>query len=331
VLDSSPAVPSGIFDRDAEEQRNTMNKEDRRIPRVQGGTMKILKWFALAGFIGVLIVDSARALEPGQSAPKRLYSHGDSMTRAFNANLPLANLNLSWVNGYHGFWEKLFGLPNVKSHNQRITANFGKRNRRNWTAAQNGAELDDMVGQASGVTGRNVTYATVLLGANDICRLPVTNPPTDAEVEAEFRAGMDTLLNNLPTGATVQVVAIPDVTRLYQIGLDKTALGIVDCQVVWAFTGSCPSVLSAEVSDMDREFIRSRIVRYNEILDVVTKDKAVQHSDKFISSTNVSFTYPFGASEVSDLDCFHPSWRAQRVLSRETWNDGPFQSYQVGN
>jgi hypothetical protein len=82
---------------------------------------------------------------------------------------------------------------------------------------------------------------------------------------------------------------------------------------------------------MDREFIRSRIVRYNEILDVVTKDKAVQHSDKFISSTNVSFTYPFGASEVSDLDCFHPSWRAQRVLSRETWNDGPFQSYQVGN
>jgi lysophospholipase L1-like esterase len=291
-----------------------------------------VKWFALAGFfIGALIVDSARALEPGQNPPKRLYSHGDSMTRAFNANLPLDNLNLSWVNGYYGFWERLFGLPNIKSHNQRITANFGGSDRRNWTAAQNGAELDDMVAQASGVAGKNVTYATVLLGANDICRLSVTNPPTDAEVETEFRAGMDTLLMNLPSGATVQVVAIPDVTRLYQVGLDKTALGIVDCQVVWALTGSCPSVLSPGVSDMDREFIRSRIIRYNEILEAVTKEKAEQHSDKFISSTDVSFTYPFGASEVSNLDCFHPSWRAQRVLSRETWNAGPFQSYQAGN
>ena len=293
--------------------------------------MKILQWLALAGFMGALLVDSAGALEPGQIAPKRLYSHGDSMTRAFNANLPLDNLNLSWVNGYYGFWEKLFGLPNVKSHNQRITANFGASNRKNWTAAQNGAELDDMVAQASGTAGKNVTYATVLLGANDICRLPVTNPPTDAEVEAEFRAGMDTLLTNLSSGATVQVVAIPDVTRLYEVGLDKTALGIVDCQIVWAITGSCPAVLSAGVSDTDRQFIRSRIIRYNEILAAVTNEKAVQHSDKFISSTDVSFTYPFGTSEVSDLDCFHPSWRAQRVLSRETWNAGPFQPHQAGN
>jgi hypothetical protein len=294
--------------------------------------MKIVKWFALAGFIGTLIVDPARALEPGQSAPTRLYSHGDSITRASNANLPFDNLNLSWVNGYFGFWEKLFGLPNVKSHNQRITANFGASVRRNWTAAQNGAELDDMVAQASGVAGKNVTYATVLLGANDICQISIKNPPTDAEVEAEFRAGMDTLLNNLPSGATVQVVAIPDVTRIYQVGLDKTALGFVDCELVWALSDPCHSVLSAGVSDLDRQFIRSRIIRYNEILDAVTQEKAGQHlNNKFISFTDVSFTYPFGTSDVSDLDCFHPSWRAQKILSRETWNTGPFQAHQAGN
>jgi lysophospholipase L1-like esterase len=293
--------------------------------------MKIVKWFALAGFLGALLVDSAGALEPGQSAPKRLYSHGDSITRGFNANFPLENLNLSWVNGYYGFWERLFGLPNVKSHNQRITANFGASDRRNWTAAQNGAELDDFLAQASGVAGKNVTYATVLLGANDICQISITNPPTDAEVEAEFRAGMDTLLNNLPSGATVQVVAVPDVTRLYDVGLDKTALGIVDCPLVWALTNPCQSVLSADVSDLERQFIRSRIIRYNEILDAVTAEKAVQHANKFISFTNVSFTFPFGASAVSDIDCFHPSWRGERVLSRETWNAGPFQAYQAGN
>jgi hypothetical protein len=56
-------------------------------------------------------------LLPGQAQPKRLYSNGDSITRAFDADFPADNLNASWVNGYYGFWEQLFGLPNVRSHN----------------------------------------------------------------------------------------------------------------------------------------------------------------------------------------------------------------------
>ena len=48
----------------------------------------------LGGIVsGVLMTGLAFALEPGQSPPKRLYSIGDSATRAFNANLPLDNLN----------------------------------------------------------------------------------------------------------------------------------------------------------------------------------------------------------------------------------------------
>jgi len=282
----------------------------------------------LGGIVsGVLMTGLAFALKPGQCSPKRLYSIGDSTTRAFDANLPLDNLNLSWVNGYFGFWEEIFGLPNVKAHNQRISANFGKSDRKNWIGAQNGAQIDDMVSQASGAAGKDVTYATVLLGANDVCR----DLPTDAEFEANFRAGIDTLLGNLPDGATVQVVAIFDVTRLHDIGQDKTALGIVDCQEVWALTGECPAVLSPGVSDADRAFIRSRNLRYNEILKTVTTEKATQHPSKFISFTDKSFTYPFTQSEVSDIDCFHPSWRAQKILSRETWNDGFFKAYQHGN
>jgi hypothetical protein len=42
----------------------------------------------------------------------------------------------------------------------------------------------------------------------------------------------------------------------------------------------------------------------------------------------VSFTYPFTQSELSNIDCFHSSWEGQKVLSRETWNSGPFRDHQ---
>lgn len=229
------------------------------------------------------------------------------------------------------FWEDLLGLPNVKSHNQRIAANFGEKSRKNWTAAVNGARIGDLVAQASGTAGKNVTYATVLLGANDACRNSIADLPTDQEFRTRFRNGMNTLLANLGAGATVQAAAIPNVTRVYKMGLDKQALGLVDCPTVWKITGNCASVLSPQATDADRAFVLSRVRAYNRILKTVTEKKAVQHPDKFISFTDKSFTYPFTQRELSNLDCFHPSWEAQKILSRETWNDGPFKAYQQGN
>ncbi len=287
------------------------------------------------GFLaGLLLAGAAGALEPGQSTPKRLYSVGDSITRGFDADFFGDQFHLSWVNGYRGFWEWLFGLPNVKSHHQRISANFGRRGRRNWIAAQNGARVDDMASQAAGSAGRNVTYATVLLGGNDVCRDSIADLPTDAEFEANVRAGLDTLLGHLPNGATVQVVAIPDVKRLYDIGQDKTVLGIVDCEVLWALTVlgfPCGSMLSPFNSEADRLYVQSRNIGYNAILADVTAEKAGLHPGKFISFTGVSFSEPFVERDISDIDCFHPSWRGQKKISEGTWNDGFFQSYQRGN
>jgi len=294
--------------------------------------MKTHSRLMLGGMLtAILGVGSAFALEPGQSAPKRLYSNGDSTTRAFNANLPLDNLNLSWVNGYYGFWEKFFGLPNVKSHNQRIDANFGKNNRENWTAAENGDDMSKLVTQASGTAGKNATYATVLLGSNDACRDSVADLPTPQQFRIRFRDGINTLLANLAPGATVQVLAIPNVPRVYQMGLRKKALGLVDCPLVWKTTGHCASVLSPNATDADRAFVLSRVMEYNAILKIVTENKQRQQPDKFISFTDVSFTYPFRQRELSNLDCFHPSSEAQEILSRETWNAGPFKAHQQGN
>lgn len=287
-------------------------------------------YYFVATFFALSAAGPAPALEPDQLTPQRFFTIGDSTTRAFDANLPSDNLNASWANGYYGFWEKLFGLPNVKSHNQRITANSGANGRTNWTTAVNGARMETLPLQASGVAGKNVTYSTVLLGSNDACR----NPPTAPDAfERSFRNGLDTLLRNLPAGATVQVVAVPDVSRLYQVGRLKRALGLVDCSVVWATTNNCPSVLSATATDADRAFVKARVIAYNSILKSVTETNAPRYrkQNKFIYFTDKSYTYPFTQNEISNLDCFHPSWQGQRVLSAVTWNDGPFKAYQLGN
>ncbi len=281
----------------------------------------------------LMMVSPALALQPGQLSPKKLYSNGDSITRGFDSDLPGDNLNVSWVNGYYGFWEWLFGLPNVKSHNQRISANFGSSGRKNYIAAVNGARMDDLASQASGAAGLGITYSTVLLGGNDVCRDSIADLPTDAEFEANLRAGLNTLVGNLPSGATVYVVAIPDVKRLYDIGKDKTALGIVDCEVLWALTVlgfPCGSMLSPFNSEADRLYVRSRNIGYNNILARVAAEYNAPPT-RFVSYTNVSFTYPFAESDISNIDCFHPSWRGQKALSRETWNAGPFGAYQGGS
>lgn len=269
-----------------------------------------------------------------QSPPRRLYSNGDSITRAFDANLPLDNLNLSWVNGYYGFWEELFGLPNIKSHNQRIDANWGTSGRTNVVAAQNGARVDDLVSQASGAAGRGITYATVMLGGNDVCRDSIADLPTDAQFQADFTAGMDTLLGHMADGSTVQVVAIPDVKRLYDVGIDKTALGIVDCTTLWELTVlgfPCGSMLSPDNSEADRLYVRSRNIGYNDIMASVTAQKAAQHPKKFISFTNVTFAYQFQSGDVSNIDCFHPSTSGERLIAKGTWDSGPFAAFQAGS
>jgi lysophospholipase L1-like esterase len=271
-------------------------------------------------------------LLPGQAQPKRLYSNGDSITRAFDANLPADNLNNSWVNGYFGFWEQLFGLPNVKAHNQRITANFGSSGRTNVIAAVNGARIDDLAAQASGAAGRGVTYATVMLGGNDVCRDSIADLPTDAQIDADFRAGMANLLAQLPSNATIQVVGIPNIKRLYDIGKNKDALGIADCEVLWAATVlgfPCGSMLSPFNSEADRLYVQSRNVGYNNILRNVTLQLDAANPEFLFYADAYSFN--FVENEISNIDCFHPSWRGERTLSREIWNQGPFRTFQAGS
>jgi lysophospholipase L1-like esterase len=261
---------------------------------------------------------NAVALEPGQSPPTGIYSIGDSLTRGTDANLPGDNLNNSWANGYYGFWERLFGLPDVNSHNQRITTQFGSSGS-NWIAAQNGARVEDMAAQATPVALVGVNYATVMLGGNDVCRGSLADLPTNPEFEAHVRNGLTTLLNGLPNGATALVIAIPNVKALYDLGLSKTALGITSCSTLWKQTGLCKSMLSQNNTELDRQYVQSRNIGYNEILQRVTAELAASYPEKFVRFSPAGYQLPSAQEHISDLDCYHSSWQGQRALSALTW------------
>ena len=274
-----------------------------------------------AAICGVSI--GAAALEPGQRPPLHLYSIGDSFTRAANANLPGDNVYASWVNGYRGTFQKLLGLPNVNSHNQRIDALFGKSGRRNLTTAQNGDSVKDMVVQATPVARYDVDYATVMLGANDVCRSHPASLITDAEFEAHVRNGMITLLNGLPLGATMLVVAIPNVKGVYDFGQTKKALGITSCDRVWKLSGLCEAMLSENSTEVDRLYLQSRNVGYNTILERVTGEMAMSYPGKFVRYSSATFQLPFAQDQLSDIDCFHASWQGQRAAAELTWTFSP--------
>lgn len=270
--------------------------------------------------------------KPRQLVPRRLSSTGDSITEAIDAELPLANHWASWVNGYHGFWEWLFGLTDVYSHNQRITRNLGSYGRKNFMEAKSGADMPDFPAQAAASVSHQAQYVTVFMGHNDVCGNHPIDIPSDEEFEAYFRAGMQKLRTGLPAGATIYVVGIADIYQLWQIAQDKKALGIVDCEVLWATTlldlFPCGTMLNPLNSEPDRLYTRGRNIAFNGILKRVTEEYKLNDPYHYYFYTDVVFSYPFVESQVSDIDCFHPSAKGQKDLSKETWNVGPFGIYQ---
>jgi lysophospholipase L1-like esterase len=280
------------------------------------------------------LTTAAYAKDP-QLVPRRLSSTGDSISAGIDVDYYGQNSNASWVNGYYGFWEWLFGYTNVKSHNQRITANWGSRYRANYMDAVSGADMFDFPTQTSQAVSQSAYYVTVFMGHNDVCQNTFAEIPSDAVFEAQFRAGMENLKNGLPNGATVYVMAIVDIRRLYDVGQDLYALGILDCEIVWATSllhwFPCGTMLNPLNSEADRIYTRSRNIAFNNILESVTAEYNANDSHHYYYFTNLPFVYPFQLGDISNLDCFHPSGQGQKTLSRESWNVGPFSAYQGGS
>ena len=284
------------------------------------------------GTLALLLASPALAKDPRRE-PLRLVSIGDSITEAINAEElnPLKGLTrnrwASWVNGYTKDWNRLLDRSDVSSHNQRITAQFGKEGRKNKQAARRGAESDKMLKQAGKAVKLQADYVTVLMGQNDVCGDHFSDIPTDAEFEANMRAGFDLMEAGLPAGATIYTLAIIDIYRLWQIGEELELFDILECHDLWELLSDkvpCATMLSSDNDEVDRQFTRSRIIAFNTILANLVAEYDARDEHHYWQFTDVSFTVPFETEDVSEIDCFHPSADGQKQLSAETWAVGPF-------
>ncbi|HKK52184.1 MAG TPA: SGNH/GDSL hydrolase family protein, partial [Myxococcota bacterium] len=234
----------------------------------------------------------------------------------------------SWANGFRGFWEWLLGRTNVRSHNQRISSEFGSRNRKNFMEALSGADSFDLGPQMTASVSRSADYVTVFMGHNDVCQDSFSNIPTDAEFEANVRAGFDALRAGLPNGATVYTLGIVDIYKLWQLGPQLSGLLGVSCEVVWATTliGAfpCGTMLNPLNSEADRQYTRSRNVAFNQILEDLVMEFETTDPHHHWRFSDVAFQADFVPSEVSPFDCFHPSAEGQKRLARDSWQAGPF-------
>jgi lysophospholipase L1-like esterase len=285
----------------------------------------------------VLAMPAASLAKDPQRVPKRLSSTGDSITEAINAeeyNLfnPInPNHWASWANGYHGFWEWLLGRTNVKSHNQRISAAFGSRNRKNYMEALSGADSYDLPGQTAMSVSHAADYVTVFMGHNDVCQSDFASIPTDAEFEANVRASFDQLAAGLPNGSTVYTLGIVDIYKLWELGDQLDSLGFIPCELIWATTllgvFPCGTMLNPLNSEADRQYTRSRNIAFNQILEDLVAEYDANDSHHYWEYDDLTFETEFLPSEVSGFDCFHPSAAGQKRLSGESWNAGPFGGY----
>jgi lysophospholipase L1-like esterase len=288
---------------------------------------------ALAAGLALLSPVAASAKDP-QLSPTRLSSAGDSITEAINAEefnpLEIVTPNpwASWANGYYGFWEWLLGRTDVNSHNQRITSEFGSAGRTNYLNAIAGANAVDLAGQAAAAAAQQATYVPIFIGHNDVCAANFADIPTDAEFEADVRAGLDQLAAGLPGGATVYVVGMIDIYQLWQIGEQLDALGIIPCELIWAATlfdiFPCGTMLDPLNSEADRQFTRSRNIAFNQILEALVAEYQASDPHHHYDYTGEVFDAPLAPEQVSGFDCFHPSAEGQRDLAAGTWDVGPF-------
>ena len=295
-----------------------------------------LSLFLLAAPFALALPSAAQATKPGRLQPTRITSIGDSITTAFDSNFILENPSESWVNGYFGFLEDLLGLEDVNSHNQRADAAFGVAS--NVNGGVNGADMDDVFGQAQSALSSDPYYVTLEMGGNDVCKDDFSEVTTPIDYLLQLIDGMEVLDpapfgltgTGLTPGATVYLASVPDVKQLYDVGKNQSGLFGIDCETIWAATligFPCGSMLSPLNTEQDRLNLQQVNLVYNLLLELAADALDQLSSDVYWEYTWAVWNYQIQPQDISSIDCFHPSSDGQRALSEGTWADGPFSAF----
>lgn len=266
---------------------------------------------AVAALAAAIVLSAPATAEAAESGPPptSIASLGDSITRGFNA--------CGWYVDCPSRSFSTGTTTEVNSHYLRIRSVASAIDGRNFNDARTGAKAADMPGQADTAVGQQVSYVTMLIGANDAC----TGSESSMTSVAAFRTSVDGALARLKAGvpqARVFISSIPDVKRLWQVGMVSGT-----ARAAWSLFGICQSLLanptstaSADVARRDR--VRQRVIDFNAQLAAA----CLAYGANCRFDNNAVFNYPFVLSQVSGWDYFHPNASGQAALAQVSYANG---------
>ena len=211
--------------------------------------------------------------------------------------------------------------------------------------------------QARQITAANVKpdMVYVLLGGNDVCNRPrslsadaTATMYSVARLREYAVRGLSALVEALPAGATVRVVSMPRVDRLYatiamqQIAVRYTTASgpitsALTCKAFWTAVAAADEdgvckIVTTEPLPEKRAQIGARIDAYNDALAEEVRRFA---TDPALNPKGIVFrsdwqgridkggvkdasggTFVYEAIHISKRDCFHPSIEGQNALAK---------------
>ena len=257
----------------------------------------------LALLLAVLsaLVVSAPALG---AYPSSIVSTGDSITRAFNdCWFPYVDCpSASWTTGTSSY-----------SHYSRIRAVNPGIAGRSYNQAVTGADMADLNGQLAAAVSRGAEYATVLMGANDVCASSESAMTPVATFRAQFEQALATFTSGRPQ-ARIFVSSIPDIHQLFS--LYRWDVG---ANTVWAVAGICQSMLAYPFSNLPWDNARRARVRQRNIDYTTQLAQVCAFYTTCRFDGNAVFNTAFVRSDITTRDYFHPSVNGQAKLAAVTW------------
>jgi len=217
---------------------------------------------------------------------------GDSMTTAFNSGGEWSQPQNSWATG---------GL--IDSHVEKIKRAFPDRDVGYINVAFPGVTSSDLKRQLLIVNRWTVDYATVLMGANDLCAGGVDLDHYQRHMEKT----LDSLVSHSPN-IKILLSAIPDIKQALEVSRDN------DCNLVWKkILRNCPAV-------QDFNLLSHTWEAMNFILETV----ALKHKENVIFANDVN-ERKIEPGDISKVDCFHASVSGQQKLADSTWKLGWYE------
>jgi lysophospholipase L1-like esterase len=242
-----------------------------------------------------------------QTYPNSMAVLGDSISRATLADGSLGGLDYgqpeySWATG---------DKPNdaVLSHYERILAANSGISGNNHNLAKSGARMSAIPGQALNAVNTGVEYVVIQIGGNDLCRDDASQMTPTATFLSQFQTAMDTLQNGLPD-ATIVYTETVRVKRVYDVG--KNNFG---CQTAWYTFQWCNSALLN--GSTQRAQVDARNIEYNNVTRTECAARGIPFDDDV-------FEWAFSRSNLSSVDCFHPSRSGQHALASITYDASRF-------